>query len=68
MQNLEVKDAILTAKKTKSENKKELEDSMVKRTKTRIYSKWTKIVQQNKRMQQKLFKHLKKSSEKRKVT
>ena len=28
MQNLEVKDAILTTKKTKSEIKKELEDSM----------------------------------------
>ena len=29
MQNLEVKDAILTTRKTKSEIKKELEDSIV---------------------------------------
>ena len=63
MQNLEKKDTIPRIKKTKSEIKKELEDSVenVKKNKNRD-------IEQRKRMPQTLFKNLEKSSGIRKVT
>ena len=60
MQNLEVKDAILTTKKTKSEIKKELEDSIANGNKNKNTDIEQKIVQRAKKMRQKLFTNLKK--------
>ena len=60
MQNLEVKDAILTTKKTKSEIKKELEDSIANGNKNKNTDIEQKIVQRAKKMRQKLFTSLKK--------
>ena len=60
MQNLEVKDAILTTKKTKSEIKKELEDSIANGNKNKNTDIEQKIVQRAKKMRQKLVTNLKK--------
>ena len=70
MQNLEVKDTIQKIKKTKSETKKELEESIANggRNENTDIQKKSKIVQQTKKMHQKLFKNSKKSSGIRKVT
>ena len=67
MQNLEVKDAILTTKKTKSEIKKELEDSIANGNKNKNTDTEQKIVQRGKKMQQKLFTNLKKLLRTKKV-
>ena len=60
MQNLEVKSTILTTKKTKSEIKKELEDSIANGNKNKNTDTEQKIVQRGKKMRQKLFTNLKK--------
>ena len=70
MQNLEVKDTIQKIKKIKSETKKELEESIANggRNENTDIQKKSKIVQQTKKMNQKLFKNSKKPSGIRKVT
>ena len=68
MQNLEVKDAILTTKKTKSEIKKELEDSIANGNKNKNTEIEQKTVQRAKKMRQKLFTNLKKLLRTKKMT
>ena len=63
MQNLEKKDTIPRIKNTKSEIKKELEDSVENGKKNK-----NRDIEQRKRMPQTLFKNLEKSSGIRKVT
>ena len=62
MQNLEVKDTILMIKKTKSEIKKELKDSIAngKKNENTDTGEMVKIVQKAKKMRLKLFTNLKK--------
>ena len=63
MLNLEVKDAILTTKKAKSEIKKELEESIADGKKNESTD-----IEKVKKMQQKLFTNLKKLLRTKKVT
>ena len=68
MQNLEVKDAILTTKKIKSKIKKELENSIANGNKNKNTDREQKIVQRAKKMRQMLFTNLKKLLKTKKVT
>ena len=70
MQNLEVKDVILTTKKTKSEIKKELEDSIAncKKNEDLDIEEKRRSAAKAEKMQQKLFTNLKKLLRTKKVT